>query len=85
MVRAVGGTGLALALTQLGSIAFRGRMVRVIALAAIAILAANVFAMTLFYTVRLFPGLAATNVALLLMAAGILFGYRTSPVSSGRG
>lgn len=83
VVRAVGWVELLLALSQLGPILSSAQTGRALALASTVILGTNAVTMTALYVVRNDPGLAATNLALIFLAAGILFAYRTSPARRG--
>lgn len=85
VVRAVGWIELGLALLQLAPFLSATRAARALALASTAVLAINAVTMTVLYIVRPDPGLVVTNVALVMLSAGIFFAYRRSTVSSGRG
>lgn len=85
VVRLVGCFELGLALLQLAPFLSATGAARAVALASTAVLAMNAVTMTAFYIVRPDPGLVVTNIALVMLSAGIAFAYRRSAVSSGRG
>ncbi|MDY6922900.1 MAG: DoxX family protein [Pseudomonadota bacterium] len=85
VVRAVGWIELGLALLQLAPFLSAAPAARAVALASTAVLAANAVAMTALYIVRPDPGLVATNIALIVLSAGIFLAYRTSRARRGRG
>lgn len=78
VVRVVGWIELALGTAQFSSVLFGGRLVRAVALTAASILTANATVMTVFYVVRLDPGLAFTNIVLVFLGVAILLGHRTA-------
>ena len=84
VVRAVGWIELGLALLQLAPFLSAAPVARALALASTAVLATNAVAMAMLYIVRPDPGLVATNIALIVLSAGILFAYRTSAPRRGR-
>lgn len=77
-VRVVGWVELILGVAILGPLVSSRRLARYVALTAVSILMLNAAGMTVFYFVRFDPGLAITNMALLLLGVGILHGHRTT-------
>lgn len=84
VVEAVGWIELAIASALATPLLWNATWPRRIALAATMVVMTNAAVMLVFYALRLDPGLALTNAALILIGGGIFHGHRRTGLAAGR-